>query len=100
MSQITPPQFDRYGETFWIPSQVGPSVALIGTSVPALRHLFVERAEKLTAYYDQRSKQVSSSARSVSFRGRQRSTALLKGSGDEEVFLQSDYVELQDNGRK
>lgn len=37
MSTLVPPQFDQYGTTFWIPSQVEPSVALIGTSLPALR---------------------------------------------------------------
>ncbi|OTA98693.1 hypothetical protein M426DRAFT_28203 [Hypoxylon sp. CI-4A] len=37
MSRFIPGQFDRYGTTFWIPSQVEPTVALIGTSLPALR---------------------------------------------------------------
>lgn len=37
MSTLIPPQFDRYGTTFWIPSQVEPSVAIIGTSLPTLR---------------------------------------------------------------
>lgn len=39
MSLLIPPQFDEYGTTFWIPSQVEPSVALIGTSLPAIRQL-------------------------------------------------------------
>lgn len=37
MSMLIPPQFDTYGRTFWIPSQVEPTVALIGTSLPAIR---------------------------------------------------------------
>jgi hypothetical protein len=37
MSTLVPPQFDEYGKTFWIPSQVEPSVALIGAALPALR---------------------------------------------------------------
>ena len=37
MSSLIPPQFDHYGTTFWIPPQVEPTVALIGTSLPALR---------------------------------------------------------------
>lgn len=41
MSQRVPPQFDEYGTTFWIPSQVEPSVALIGTSLPAIRQFIV-----------------------------------------------------------
>ena len=38
MSMLIPPQFDTYGVSFWIPSQVEPTVALIGTSLPALSH--------------------------------------------------------------
>ena len=34
MSMLIPPQFDTYGVSFWIPSQVEPTVALIGTSLP------------------------------------------------------------------
>ncbi|PLB50837.1 hypothetical protein P170DRAFT_311745, partial [Aspergillus steynii IBT 23096] len=41
MSLRIPPQFDEYGTTFWIPSQVEPSVALIGTSLPAIRQLIM-----------------------------------------------------------
>ena len=37
MSRLVPPQFDTYGTSFWIPSQVEPTVALIGTSLPAIR---------------------------------------------------------------
>lgn len=37
MSRLIPPQFDSYGTTFWIPSQVEPAVALVGTSLPAIR---------------------------------------------------------------
>lgn len=36
LSRVVPPQFDAYGYTFWIPSQVEPTVALIGTSLPAM----------------------------------------------------------------
>ncbi|KAJ9193591.1 hypothetical protein DTO166G4_2694 [Paecilomyces variotii] len=46
MSQLIPPQFDKYGNTFWIPSQVEPSVALIGTSLPAMRQFVVRMREK------------------------------------------------------
>jgi hypothetical protein len=35
-SYYIPPQYNQYGKTFWIPTQVEPTVALIGTSVPAL----------------------------------------------------------------
>lgn len=40
MSRFVPGQFDQYGTTFWIPSQVEPTVALIGTSMPAFRQIF------------------------------------------------------------
>ncbi|OAA33595.1 hypothetical protein AAL_01060 [Moelleriella libera RCEF 2490] len=40
MSRLVPPQFDHYGKTFWIPSQVEPTVALVGASLPALRAAF------------------------------------------------------------
>ncbi|KAK0636789.1 hypothetical protein B0T17DRAFT_613471 [Bombardia bombarda] len=37
LSRLIPPQFDHYGVTYWIPSQVEPTVALIGASLPGLR---------------------------------------------------------------
>lgn len=30
------PQYNSYGRTFWIPTQLEPTVALIGTSLPAM----------------------------------------------------------------
>lgn len=48
MSRLIPPQFDTYGVTFWIPSQVEPTVALIGASVPALRHAFTAALPQLS----------------------------------------------------
>lgn len=39
MSRFIPGTFANYGKTFWIPSQVEPSVALIGASLPGLNHL-------------------------------------------------------------
>ncbi|KAI0802233.1 hypothetical protein GGR55DRAFT_701198 [Xylaria sp. FL0064] len=40
LSRFVPGQFDKYGYTFWIPSQLEPPVALIGTSLPAIQPLF------------------------------------------------------------
>lgn len=37
MSRLIPPQFGKFGYTFWIPSQVEPTVAIIGCALPALR---------------------------------------------------------------
>lgn len=48
MSRLIPPQFDTYGVTFWIPSQVEPTVALIGASMPALRHAFTAAVPQLS----------------------------------------------------
>ncbi|KAK8081371.1 hypothetical protein PG996_000152 [Apiospora saccharicola] len=52
MSRFVPGQFKEYGTTFWIPSQVEPAVALIGTSMPALKqilgHAFSGRISRKT----------------------------------------------------
>ncbi|KUI73803.1 hypothetical protein VM1G_09639 [Cytospora mali] len=48
MSRLIPPQFDSYGVTFWIPSQVEPTVALIGASLPALRAAFLTVAPRIS----------------------------------------------------
>lgn len=40
MSRFIPIQWGSYGTTVWIPSQLEPAVALIGTSLPALRQMF------------------------------------------------------------
>ncbi|KAH8696495.1 hypothetical protein BGW36DRAFT_381107 [Talaromyces proteolyticus] len=101
MSRITPPQFDDYGRTFWIPSQVEPCVALIGTSIPALRHLFVERKQQLSAYYSKNSKQRSSASRSGGFRSehnRHSTSQLVNGLEDGEDLLRREYLELRDRG--
>lgn len=47
MSRLIPPQFNKYGYTFWIPSQVEPTVAMIGTSLPALGGVFVRAGERI-----------------------------------------------------
>ncbi|KAG8160087.1 hypothetical protein KVR01_010724 [Diaporthe batatas] len=51
MSRLIPPQFDTYGVTFWIPSQVEPTVALIGASMPALRHAFSVTAPQVSRFW-------------------------------------------------
>lgn len=37
MSRVVPPQFDSYGVTFWIPSMLEPTLAMICASLPGLR---------------------------------------------------------------
>lgn len=34
------PQYNSYGRTFWIPTQIEPTVAMIGTSLPALMNIY------------------------------------------------------------
>lgn len=41
MPRFVPGQFKDYATTFWIPSQVEPAVALVGTSMPALKQMLV-----------------------------------------------------------
>ncbi|KAK3685171.1 hypothetical protein B0T22DRAFT_428678 [Podospora appendiculata] len=42
LSPFIPAQFDSYGVTYWIPSQVEPTLALICTSLPALKPVLVK----------------------------------------------------------
>ncbi|KAK8024539.1 hypothetical protein PG993_012605 [Apiospora rasikravindrae] len=39
-SMYMPPQYNSYGKLFWIPTQVEPTVALIGTSLPAWLQIY------------------------------------------------------------
>ncbi|KAG0642726.1 hypothetical protein HOY80DRAFT_881124, partial [Tuber brumale] len=39
LSKVIPPQFDRYGWTYWVPSIVESNMAIIGASLPALKPL-------------------------------------------------------------
>lgn len=48
MSRLIPHQFDQFGTTFWMPSQVEPTVALIGTSLPAIRHPFTSATQRVS----------------------------------------------------
>ncbi|KAI1208144.1 uncharacterized protein F4807DRAFT_431756 [Annulohypoxylon truncatum] len=49
MSRFVPTQFESYGVTFWVPSVVEPTVALIGTSLPALQQLRIKTSQKLSS---------------------------------------------------
>ncbi|CAG8960345.1 hypothetical protein HYFRA_00012419 [Hymenoscyphus fraxineus] len=48
MSRFIPGQWDKYGLTFWIPCQVEPTVALIGTSLPALGNLWTQTSQQIS----------------------------------------------------
>lgn len=60
MSTLIPPQFDTYGRTFWIPSQVEPTVALIGTSLPAIRQSLASAAQRVSKAWSEMSFTLSS----------------------------------------
>lgn len=49
MSRAIPPQWDKYGYTFWIPTHVEPTVAIIGSALPALRNHFKFHIQKLSS---------------------------------------------------
>lgn len=49
MSRFVPTQFEIYGRTFWVPSVVEPTVALIGASLPALYQLSMQTSQKLSS---------------------------------------------------
>lgn len=110
MSTLIPPQFDTYGRTFWIPSQVEPTVALIGTSLPAIRQSLFSAVQHMSKVWSQVS--LTSSSRSKqggAHRGSavqwtpQRSRApnvpepkIMRGSYDSEVALHTEHIEMED----
>ncbi|KAL9079559.1 MAG: hypothetical protein Q9157_001556 [Trypethelium eluteriae] len=67
MSLLIPPQFDEYGKTFWIPSQLEPTVALIGTSLPAIRSIFTktENANTGRPYFSTKARNLKSAETST-----------------------------------
>ncbi|CAD6593167.1 MAG: hypothetical protein ASARMPRED_007095 [Alectoria sarmentosa] len=108
MSTLIPPQFDTYGRTFWIPSQVEPTVALIGTSLPAIRQSLASAAQHLSEIWSQVSmssalhtKQGSNVGGSFVQMTSRRSRVLnvveqniMKNSNDSEVALHPEHHEL------
>jgi len=51
MSRLIPPQFDSYGVTFWIPSMLEPTLAIICASLPGLRPALARISEVLTSVF-------------------------------------------------
>jgi hypothetical protein len=87
MSRFIAGQWDEYGTTFWIPSQVEPTVALIGTSIPTLRQLFTGVLQDISTRRSKNTKLSDASVRvERSFNlenGRQNSSHSLTGSRGE-----------------
>ncbi|MCJ1231630.1 hypothetical protein MMC12_008309 [Toensbergia leucococca] len=110
MSTLIPPQFDTYGTTFWIPSQVEPTVALIGTSLPALRQSIISATQRVPNVWSlmsfnstSRTKHGSSDGVMLTHSSSQRSRPLvvpepkaMRRSDDSEVALQMEYTQLND----
>ncbi|KAI1466787.1 uncharacterized protein F4812DRAFT_65970 [Daldinia caldariorum] len=71
MSRFIPAQFDEYGVTFWIPTQVEPTVALIGTSIPALYQLAQKAVPRLRSFITSRFS-VTNSSSGISYTPKQR----------------------------
>ncbi|KAI5791975.1 hypothetical protein EDC01DRAFT_728534 [Geopyxis carbonaria] len=46
LSRFIPGQFDRYGYTYWFPAQIEPCIAIIGSSLPAMKVLITATIEK------------------------------------------------------
>jgi hypothetical protein len=104
MATLIPPQFDKYGTTFWIPSQVEPTVAIIGTSLPAFRQFVSYQAKRITdAYYSyskSTSKPESSTASKVGTStgpgGVQVIESARRGSSSGAPLTRNQYYELTD----
>lgn len=96
MSLLLPPQFDRYGTTFWIPSQVEPTVALIGTSLPAVRQSLLSATQRLSTIFTSSG---SSSFRNIGkiLPGKKRASKTGEheslSSDDDNVGLRMNYVD-------
>lgn len=108
MSRLIPPQFDTYGRTFWIPSQVEPTVALIGTSLPAIRQsvlILTPRVSKVWSSYARFSILRSKHASGVETISGAGSTAPKSGPHkyqhmDSELALPKDSYEFDDRGKR
>ena len=107
MSTLIPPQFDTYGRTFWIPSQVEPTVALIGTSLPAIRQSLASAAQRMSKVWSQFSFTSASHTRPSSGAGEsavrwtpQRlddsELNMMSGSNESEVALHSGHIKSSD----
>ncbi|KAI9784386.1 MAG: hypothetical protein M1816_000857 [Peltula sp. TS41687] len=105
MSRLVPPQFDKYGTTFWIPSQVEPTVALIGTSLPAIRPLLVSAAQRVSVTFASLSTRLrpSSGITDSTARSSSQGSNLPKSQrvldSDSEVALHMDDYESNDNAK-
>ncbi|KAK4248355.1 hypothetical protein C7999DRAFT_31263 [Corynascus novoguineensis] len=51
MSRVVPPQFDSYGVTFWIPSMLEPTLAMMCASLPGLRPALGRISETLSSVF-------------------------------------------------
>ena len=94
MSRAIPPQWDKYGYTFWIPTHVEPTVAIIGSSLPAMRNHIQTPFKKLTSVISgSKTSRHSSSARSDKASAQSSQSKYIKMQGGSAQTSQND-VEL------
>ncbi|KAI4122335.1 MAG: hypothetical protein LQ338_005874 [Usnochroma carphineum] len=102
MSRLVPPQFDTYGRTFWIPSQVEPTVALIGTSLPAIRQSLTSAAQRVRYVWSSCNLSIRPPLWRHSHVESDRVTkrsARRTDSSDSEVKLHTEYYEMNNRGK-
>ncbi|KAI1391740.1 uncharacterized protein F4822DRAFT_441030 [Hypoxylon trugodes] len=97
LSLYVPGQYDSYGRTFWIPATCEPTIALVGTSLPAFRQLVSSIKER---YYKGMSFRTESSGIYVNSNGEQ--TKLVDSQTSSRrgqfVMLRDSNIELQEQG--
>ena len=96
MSNYIPPPFDHYGTTFWLPSQIEPTVALIGASIPGIRQ-GITRVLKTYSDKDQTSKSRSTLETGIT-RCQTTHIASHEASSEEVLQLQRKFVPFEDWG--
>ena len=103
MSLLLPPQFQRYATTFWILSQVEPTVALIGTSLPALRQSLLYATQRLpTIFTSSGSSSFGNLGKILPGRTRVSNTGEHESlsSDDDNAGLRMNYVDAGNGGTK
>lgn len=92
-------QFDNYGVTVWIPSQIEATVALIGASIPAIhplyKSIFIRFIDKVTNRSSSGDPQSHSGFAAHSNRGDSGAKRNVKGGKDNFHHLNESQVELQ-----
>lgn len=97
MSSYIPPPFDHYGTTFWLPSQIEPTVALIGASIPGIRQ-GITRVWKMYSDKDDGGSRSRSTIGTGITRCQTTHIASHEASSEEVLQLQRKFVPFEDWG--